>query len=99
MPGNVTSAQHLACRVVNPDLRVSVLQVIENEFIVDEADRLQRVFTLRHDDFPVVARRLADVDFDNLAARRLQVSLEPEARSLIADEVVSSVEIVKQFDY
>ena len=64
--------------------------------MIDETRALQRFFALRHDDSPIRALWLGDVDFNHFAARRSQVGLEPEACAFVRDERVRRVEIVKQ---
>ncbi len=82
--------------VVNLDLRVRVLEVVKNKFLVDERCALECFFSFRNDHLPIAARRISRVDLDELSARRFQVSLKPEACAFIADERVSRIEIVEQ---
>src|SRR6185437_9074543 len=78
-PGKRDFIQELARGVVNLDLRVRVLQIVENEFVVDEAARLQGFFRFADDDFPVGWLRLTDSGLDHLPTRRLQFGLTPRA--------------------
>jgi hypothetical protein len=65
--------------------------------VIDETCSLKTFFCFWHEYFPLRARGILDVDFDQFAAWRLEIGLKPETRAFVSDESVSRVEIVEQF--
>jgi hypothetical protein len=57
-----------------------------------------RVVTLSHDRLPIRPHGIAGIDGDQAAARGVEIGLEPEDRTVVVDELISSVEFVQQLD-
>jgi len=84
---------------VDADFGFGVFQVREKKNDVHDVGEFEFVRALRNERFPVGALGMAGVYGDEAAARGVKICLKPEDRAVVVDEIVLSVEIVKQLDY
>ncbi len=97
-PRQIDVAGEFSVEAINLHFRLRILEVGGDEHIVYDRDALKRLCRLRYDLFPVLTVGVARIDSDDLAARSIEVCLEPEDRAFVAYETVRSVEIIEQLD-
>ena len=91
-------ADEFAVEIEAFHLGLRIAQILAEHLAAHGADALQQDLRhFGHDDAPVAALRLADVDGDDFVARRIQIREEVEDGAVVVDEVVACVVVVEQF--
>ena len=77
-------------------LMVRIVQVGHNELVIDHECERNHIILLWNELLPVCTIWLFDIDGDDAASRRIQVSLKIKEGAGVADKVVAGIGFIQQ---